>query len=1324
MASVNQISAPNLTFFFLLLVVCFVCLSKVDANLLVDPAKIGKELQSFAKDALGVDEMQKHFDSLEYREQPIKGDNIVPLAAKFRERFTTRFNIAERLKKAVEEAYSRTANTSPWKECCKIDKSTLVYDVRFRSKVDLNSICVKISGSAPKNPAHLDSGVFKEIKAISDEHSFIKWIYFASEEGVMTNFPTYDDPVKCDGYDPRFRPFYVETATPEAKDVVLVMDTSSSMTGDKLDVAKEAAKTVLDTMNPKDHVGIVSFVGDAKTPTSETCYSEKLALAIPTNIRNLKDFVDNRHTFQGRTKFIPAFEKAFELLKGSASEDSGKNKKRVILFLTDGDPTDSKKTLFETIRNRNLELNNSVIILTYGFDLGYQEILIDIARQNTSKYGVPANYSVGDIALGSYTFVEDMRTLRSKMATYYDLFAEQLSRPVVSVPYVDAFGTGLLVSVTVACYHQGKFIGVAGTDINMEDLMPDITEYYKQGRTTYAFMTTKSGRTLIHPLLPAPADAYGDPIYMDIRNLERPESEFKSIFDSMSKGMSGNKSLSATRYLPRGGSIKEGVTETHITSTYYWRPVQGTEFSLGVVIPVSLENDVLDTLQIPDDYTFNYHRIDLAPSERTCLYFGKLATKDTTVVTFAPDAYLDPYEYFGTDETEVSVRLLTDYMMGRKGSEAYSKLRRDIRDTVIATWKLEDVWLRDKTKHTQYLIWRYIGTANGVFRETPGDVLAKGFDPRKRPWYYTALSHSGFLTLTTPYLDISGAGVVITAARALHRGESSQIHQTNDEVLGVMGADFPLRYFYRLLTEVYPRCGEIQTYSCFVMDSAGFLVMHEDFMDPSADKHVVEHVHITEKEKQIAQDMISNGYLVKKDCRNLDDIEKQTFYEVHLPSGRVDALGNVGSCTKYQLGKIEGTNVYLGISVRDQVCPAGGCTCSSDKQCNQFLSCECPCTSPLEFHYCRGEFPNSSLPICPALAPDQSQDLPSSPRKGCPEIEKCFDPHCQEKDSRQTCDGIVSCYWCEKDKDNVILSNPYCGSAEQCFRGRETPVTEADGQVDEPKCGPTGTEASSPESGGLSTGAVVGISIGSIILVVIIVAALYWGIQRYRRMIGPPVRQGRTPSTQRMVENQQGDHPMSSQNPLGHQYEDPDQITPWPAPYNEIRSRPTGKPPMVPEAAQANDAQPEIRKKRTYSRPTNPPPPIPTTTRPSGAVASLALGIFQIGDSQLPITVKRKPSADSDGVIATQQLQEHHGNPPPLVPRARRPSEMGDPSVPLPDTTSQPPISKKRESPYGNVQSSIAKTSVETRNGEDAEGVDDHGYLKCIHTTVVPEETQ
>ena len=88
------------------------------------------------------------------------------------------------------------------------------------------------------------------------------------------------------------------------------------------------------------------------------------------------------------------------------------------------------------------------------------------------------------------------------------------------------------MSITLPCYDQNKkFIGVAGTDINIEDLTSDLS-LFDQGRSTYAFMTSRSGRAIVHPLLPAPTSAYGDPVYLDIRALE-PEPEFNEVFASM-----------------------------------------------------------------------------------------------------------------------------------------------------------------------------------------------------------------------------------------------------------------------------------------------------------------------------------------------------------------------------------------------------------------------------------------------------------------------------------------------------------------------------------------------------------------------------------------------------------------------------------------------------------------------------------------------------------------------------------------------------------------------------------------------------------------------
>lgn len=207
--------------------------------------------------------IQEDFDRLQFHEEAVDGRSVIQsLTTIIADKFKERFNVVRKLKQAVEEAYGRSQSFSRQWECCKTKyfSSNLEYDVRFRQRVDHAKACVKISGRARANRRYLDDLFVNKMKQILLDYPFVKWQYFGSEEGMLTLFPAFEDEAPCPSYDPRFRPWYVETATPEPKDVVLVIDTSGSMTTALMNVAREAAKTVLNTMNPRDRVCTSSTV--------------------------------------------------------------------------------------------------------------------------------------------------------------------------------------------------------------------------------------------------------------------------------------------------------------------------------------------------------------------------------------------------------------------------------------------------------------------------------------------------------------------------------------------------------------------------------------------------------------------------------------------------------------------------------------------------------------------------------------------------------------------------------------------------------------------------------------------------------------------------------------------------------------------------------------------------------------------------------------------------------------------------------------------------------------------------------------------------------
>ena len=92
--------------------------------------------------------------------------------------------------------------------------------------------------------------------------------------------------------------------------------------------------------------------------------------------------------------------------------------------------------------------------------------------------------------------------------------------------------------------------------------------------------------------------------------------------------------------------------------------------------------------------------------------------------------------------------------------------------------------------------------------------------------------------------------------------------------------------------------------------------MHDDFLAPDITAKTLEYVHITEKEKDVAEDLLQKGYLVKKECRNLEKIKLQNFYELEIPPLRgVNTLDSGFRCKKYQLSSVGGTNAFLGEKV-------------------------------------------------------------------------------------------------------------------------------------------------------------------------------------------------------------------------------------------------------------------------------------------------------------------------------------------------------------------------------------------------------------------------
>lgn len=199
----------------------------------------------------------------------------------------------------------------------------------------------------------------------------LHWQYFGSSTGFLRIFPgskwpkSDDDEKDPDFYDCRMQPWYIQAAA-SAKDVVILLDVSGSMTGIRKEIAGNVVINILDTLFENDFVTVLKF-NDNVEPLVP-CFDQSLVQANAKNIQVFKDYLSGVNT-TNVANFTSSLTTAFELLQKYNKTRQGSQCNQAIMLVTDGAP----QTYSDIFRKYNWP-NIPVRVFTYLVGIEVTEI--------------------------------------------------------------------------------------------------------------------------------------------------------------------------------------------------------------------------------------------------------------------------------------------------------------------------------------------------------------------------------------------------------------------------------------------------------------------------------------------------------------------------------------------------------------------------------------------------------------------------------------------------------------------------------------------------------------------------------------------------------------------------------------------------------------------------------------------------------------------------------------------------------------------------------------------------------------------------------------
>ncbi|CAD7687154.1 unnamed protein product [Nyctereutes procyonoides] len=836
--------------------------------------KMQEDLVTLAKTASGVNQLVDIYEKYQdlYTVEPNNARQLVEIAARDIEKLLS--NRSKALVSNEVVYYNAKDDLDPEKNESEPGsqriKPVFIDDANFGRQISYQHAAVHIptdiyeGSTIVLNELNWTSALDEVFKKNREEDPSLLWQVFGSATGLARYYPASPwvdnsrTPNKIDLYDVRRRPWYIQGAA-SPKDMLILVDVSGSVSGLTLKLIRTSVSEMLETLSDDDFVNVASFNSNAQ---DVSCFQH----LVQANVRNkkvLKDAVNNI-TAKGITDYKKGFSFAFEQLLNYNVSRANCNK--IIMLFTDGGEERAQEIFAKYNKDKKVRVF-TFSVGQHNYDRGPIQWM---ACENKGYYyEIP---SIGAIRINTQEYLD---VLGRPMVLAGDK-AKQVQWTNV---YLDALELGLVITGTLPVFNitgqvENKtnlknqlILGVMGVDVSLEDIKR-LTPRFTLCPNGYYFAIDPNGYVLLHPNLQPKPIGVGIPT-INLRkrrpNVQNPKSQEPVTLDFLDAELENDIKVEIRNKMIDGESgektfrtLVKSQDERYIDKgnrTYTWTPVNGTDYSLALVLPT---------------YSFYYIK---AKIEETITQARSKKGKMKDSETLKPDnfdesgyTFIAPRDYcndlkISDNNTEFLLNFneFIDRKTPNNPSCNTDLINRVLLDAGFTNELVQNYW--SKQKNIKGVKARFVVTDGGITRVYPkeaGENWQENPETYEDSFYKRSLDNDNYV-FTAPYFNKSGPGAYesgIMVSKAVEIYIQGKLLKP-----AVVGIKIDVNSWIENFTKTSirdPCAGPVcdckrnsDVMDCVILDDGGFLLManHDDYtnqigrffgeIDPSLMRHLV-----------------------------------------------------------------------------------------------------------------------------------------------------------------------------------------------------------------------------------------------------------------------------------------------------------------------------------------------------------------------------------------------------------------------------------------------------------------------------------------------------